>query len=139
MKYRYEALDHSGQDVRGTVEADDTQDALRKIRNMGHYATRIVEDGAAEAIAELAEEACGRPRWAPLVIWGPTALMLVCIYSFSVPLRWMWENDDASLKDVIQANPWSTGVGAGLFCLLSLWVRLRKWATEPGDEHEQGA
>jgi len=128
-KYRYEAMDHSGQDVRGTVEADDTKAALAKIRNMGHFATRINKDGEENgAVGALAEE--GRPRWAPLVIWGPSALMLVCIYSFSVPLRWMWDNDGASLKEVVQANPWSTGVGVGLFCLLSLWVRVRKWATE---------
>jgi type IV pilus assembly protein PilC len=46
--FMYEAMNQSGQEVKDEVEANTTEDALAKIRNLGFFPTRIREKGGAK-------------------------------------------------------------------------------------------
>lgn len=41
MKYQYEAMDKTGQEVRDQIEADGQEDAMTQIRHMGLFVTKI--------------------------------------------------------------------------------------------------
>lgn len=46
--YAYEAMNQAGQEVKDEIEANSTEDALAKIRNLGYFPTRIREKGGAK-------------------------------------------------------------------------------------------
>jgi len=41
MKFKYEAMDATGLEIKDTVEADNEQEAQRKVREKGFFVTRI--------------------------------------------------------------------------------------------------
>lgn len=43
--FEYEALNSSGQEVRGTLSADTKEEAVAQVRSMGHFPTRVRENG----------------------------------------------------------------------------------------------
>ena len=50
--YQYEAMNSVGQVVKGDVEANSSEDAITKIRGMGHFPTKIKEQRLAKKQAE---------------------------------------------------------------------------------------
>ncbi len=63
--YQYEAMNSVGQVVKGNVDATSSEDAITKIRGMGHFPTKIKEQRAAKkqaAVAAGAAPATARRR-----------------------------------------------------------------------------
>ena len=56
--FEYEALSNAGQEVRGRVEVDSQEEAVRKVREMGHFPTKIKCVAGVEKKAETQEEPC---------------------------------------------------------------------------------
>ena len=57
--YQYEAMDGVGQVVKGEVEAGSSEDAISKIRSMGHFPTKIKERAARKTGGRPAAAAAG--------------------------------------------------------------------------------
>jgi len=128
MIFNYEAMDQSGQDVRDTIEAETSEDALSKIRNLGYFPTRIRSQGGQSLMPESVPDVEVSPALRHVVNWAPVVLLVICVACLFVPLSYGWNHDELSTLQVIKAN-WKSSLTAGvIFCVLSLWVRLRKWA-----------
>ena len=46
--YMFEALNNAGEEVKDEIEAQSSEDAINKIREMGYYPTRVKEKGGAK-------------------------------------------------------------------------------------------
>lgn len=46
MKFKYTAMDSTGRETEGVVEAEDQSDAIRQIRIKGYFPTRVIETDA---------------------------------------------------------------------------------------------
>lgn len=129
MIFNYEATDQSGNDVKDTIEAETTTDALAKIRNLGYFPTRVRAQGQPfEAREEPSEVQEVSPMLRHVVVWAPVVLLAVCLACLFVPLSYGWNHDELSTLQVIKANWKSSLAAVVILCVLSLWVRLRKWA-----------
>lgn len=128
MIFNYEAVNQSGSDVRDTIEAKSDDDALAKIRNLGYFPTRIRAQQPFEAQGEPSEVREISPTLRHVVVWAPVVLLVVCLACLFVPLSYGWNHDELSTLQVIKANWKSSLAAVVIFCVLSLWVRLRKWA-----------
>jgi len=128
MIFNYEAVNQSGSDVRGTIEAQSDDDALAKIRNLGYFPTRIRAQGQPFEAQGKPSEVQVSPILRHVVIWAPVVLLVVCLACLFVPLSYGWNHDELSTLQVIKANWKSSLAAVVIFCVLSLWVRLRKWA-----------
>ncbi len=129
MIFRYEAMDQSGSEIRDTVEADTEHDAAAKIRGMGYFATRISQQGEPSTLTghpDVSDDPS--PTLRRVVTFGPVVLLAVCLACLYVPLSYGWNHDELSALQVIKANWKSSLAGGAIFCVLSVWVRLRKWA-----------
>ena len=60
--YQYEAMNSVGQVVKGGIEANSSEDAITKIRGMGHFPTKIKEQRAARKRAAGAPAAAAPTR-----------------------------------------------------------------------------
>jgi type IV pilus assembly protein PilC len=61
--YQYEAMNAQGQEVKDSIEALSTEEAISKIRNLGFFPTKIKERGATRRGAKKATGAAGdNPR-----------------------------------------------------------------------------
>ena len=52
--FQFEAMDHSGQEIRDVIEATTEEDAQAKIRQMGYFVTKISEKGRRKTAAKTA-------------------------------------------------------------------------------------
>ena len=55
--YYYEAMNSVGQTVKGEIEATNTEEAVSKVRSMGHFPTKIKQRAAKKAAAPGRAEA----------------------------------------------------------------------------------
>ncbi len=60
--FQYEAMDSMGQEVKDTIEALSSDEALSKIRNMGLYPTKVKEKGARRVKKEKSGAMGGAPK-----------------------------------------------------------------------------
>src|SRR3990172_8592490 len=64
--YLFEAMNNAGEEVRDEIEAQSSEDAINKIREMGYFPTRVKEKTARRA----ASAAPGRRRGKTITIGG---------------------------------------------------------------------
>jgi len=75
--YVYEAMNASGQEVKDEIEANSQDDAIAKIRNKGHFATKIREKQAKKKVMKKEASAAGPTRKMPISIGGVPRKQLV--------------------------------------------------------------
>lgn len=132
MIFKYEATDRSGTDIKDTIEAKTSDDAISKIRAMGYFVTSIRTEGESgspsRGSCHVSEATEIPPMLRLAVTFGPVVLLAVCFSCLWIPLSYGWNHDELNTLQVIKANWKSSLAGVAIFCLLSVWVRLRKWA-----------
>lgn len=82
--FQYEAMNASGQEVKDVIEADNAEDAVKKIRAKGHFPTKVREKAASKkkapkkgSAAAAQEQALTPKRKMPLAIGGVPQKQLV--------------------------------------------------------------
>jgi hypothetical protein len=56
MKFKYTAMDSTGRETEGVVEAEDQSDAIQQIRNKGYFPTRVNETDDDAKVAQVKED-----------------------------------------------------------------------------------
>lgn len=79
--FAYEAMDQSGREAKGDIDAATSEDALAKLRNLGYFPTRIRERGP----KEMALEAVRRERQGPS---GAVVLGMILILGIDRIVKW---------------------------------------------------
>lgn len=133
MKYSYEAMNQSGQGVKGTVEAESQEDALSKIRNLGYFPLRIrssKEAGEAfeASLSETVQSARSLLRRKEILLWGVLAVMIIGLAMATViPLVYWWNHDSLTEMQVLKHNiEYMLG---GMF-LMGFGFFYHKWASQ---------
>lgn len=69
-KYKFEAMDATGQEISDVIEAENTDEATAKIRQMGYFVTKISEkrDGATPTLPFLVASR-GSKKLRPSLMW----------------------------------------------------------------------
>src|SRR3954469_11876596 len=76
--FAFEAMNSSGQEVKDEVEANDSQEAIAKIRQKGYFPTKVREKAGKKKVQKKKEESLGGPtRKMPISIGGVPRKQLV--------------------------------------------------------------
>src|SRR3954465_2413911 len=77
--FAFEAMNSSGQEVKDEVEANDSQEAIAKIRQKGYFPTKVREKAGKKKVAKKGKEdtTLTPPRKMPLSIGGVPRKQLV--------------------------------------------------------------
>jgi type II secretory pathway component PulF len=126
--FRYEAMDSSGQEVKDCIEAEDEEDAQRKIRQLGYFMTKLPEVQGEQSATDRAEEsitsecpACGRRYKVRDELAGKWVRCKDCGEALLVPVQ------EVSLSELaIPFRHFAANVKQGLPVLRSVRLLLQK-------------
>ena len=75
--FQYEAMNSSGQEVKEDIEANDSAEAIAKIRQKGYFPTKVREKAAKKRVAKKQQSDTGPTRKMPFAIGGVKQKQLV--------------------------------------------------------------